>query len=312
MLLCVVCLISPFSFLPVNIFLVFFLGVTTEESHMNMEDFDAVLDEIVDEIDAGDLMHISSSSCAPTVTKLVLCEADPVALKVVQQNIDDLLAEESGECVYTIGTSEDELPGITKEEMGTSLKTLTTICDEIGADVVQLRTSDADEGLVSDCLVRKRLLPSEFSEVRVAVVGNVDAGKSTLLGVLTHGVMDNGRGLSRKQLFRHQHEMDSGRTSSVSYDIMGFDSKGSIVNNPGHDGRLDWVQICQDAAKVLTFIDLAGHEKYLKTTVYGLTGCSTLCHAHDWRKRRDCWNDKRASWTCTCFECSSLCGCHKD
>ena len=30
-------------------------------------------------------------------------------------------------------------------------------------------------------------------EIRVAVVGNVDAGKSTLLGVLTHGDLDNGR-----------------------------------------------------------------------------------------------------------------------
>ena len=96
--------------------------------------------------------------------------------------------------------------------------------------------------------------------------------RSTLLGVLTHNVLDNGRGLSRQKLFRHQHEMDTGRTSSVSYNILGFDSKGSIVNNPSHDSKLDWVQICTDASKVTTFIDLAGHERYLKTTVFGLTG----------------------------------------
>lgn len=40
--------------------------------------------------------------------------------------------------------------------------------------------------------------------------GNVDAGKSTLLGVLTHGELDNGRGLARQRLFRHKHEMESG------------------------------------------------------------------------------------------------------
>lgn len=39
-------------------------------------------------------------------------------------------------------------------------------------------------------------------EIRVAVVGNVDAGKSTLLGVLTHGELDNGRGFARQKLFR--------------------------------------------------------------------------------------------------------------
>lgn len=56
---------------------------------------------------------------------------------------------------------------------------------------------------------------------RVAVVGNVDAGKSTLLGVLTHGELDNGRGYARQRLFRHKHEMESGRTSSVGNDILG-------------------------------------------------------------------------------------------
>ena len=61
---------------------------------------------------------------------------------------------------------------------------------------------------------------------RVAVVGNVDAGKSTLLGVLTHGELDNGRGLARMKLFRHKHEVESGRTSSVGNDILGFDSLG--------------------------------------------------------------------------------------
>ncbi len=47
------------------------------------------------------------------------------------------------------------------------------------------------------------------------MTGNVDAGKSTLLGVLTHGVLDDGRGVARQKLFRHKHEIETGRTSSV-------------------------------------------------------------------------------------------------
>lgn len=43
----------------------------------------------------------------------------------------------------------------------------------------------------------------------------VDAGKSTLLGVLTKGALDDGRGRTRVNLFRHKHEIESGRTSSV-------------------------------------------------------------------------------------------------
>jgi len=96
----------------------------------------------------------------------------------------------------------------------------------------------------------------------------VDAGKSTLLGVLTHGELDNGRGHARQRLFRHKHEIESGRTSSVGNDILGFDGVGNVVNKPDH-GHLDWVKICENSAKVITFIDLAGHERYLKTTVFG-------------------------------------------
>ena len=79
---------------------------------------------------------------------------------------------------------------------------------------------------------------------RCAVVGNVDAGKSTLLGVLTHGELDNGRGYARQKLFRHKHEAESGRTSSVGNDILGFDSSGQVVNKPDH-GNLDWVRYVQ-------------------------------------------------------------------
>ena len=69
------------------------------------------------------------------------------------------------------------------------------------------------------------------------MVGNVDAGKSTLLGVLTHGELDNGRGMARQRLFRHKHEMESGRTSSVGNDILGFDSKGDVVNKADSHGK---------------------------------------------------------------------------
>ncbi|KHJ40420.1 hypothetical protein D918_09525 [Trichuris suis] len=79
--------------------------------------------------------------------------------------------------------------------------------------------------------LRLILFDSTFETVfyRVAVVGNVDAGKSTLLSVLTHGQLDDGRGFARVRIFRHQHEVESGRTSSIGNDILGFDCKGRRV-----------------------------------------------------------------------------------
>lgn len=72
----------------------------------------------------------------------------------------------------------------------------------------------------------------QFLDLRVAVLGNVDSGKSTLLGVLTQGELDNGRGRARLNLFRHLHEIQTGRTSSISFEILGFNSKGEVRDDP--------------------------------------------------------------------------------
>ncbi|KAH9277767.1 GTP-binding protein 1 [Echinococcus granulosus] len=134
-----------------------------------------------------------------------------------------------------------------------------------------MASATGGEWVVKDFLLRHAIGERDFIDIRVAVVGNVDAGKSTMLGVLTHGELDNGRGLARQYLFRHKHEIESGRTSSVGNNILGFDADGKVVNRAVH-GKLDWAEICQAATKVITFIDLAGHERYLKTTVFGLVG----------------------------------------
>lgn len=44
------------------------------------------------------------------------------------------------------------------------------------------------------------------NDTRIAVIGNVDSGKSTLVGVLTKSIMDDGRGSARKHVFNFSHE----------------------------------------------------------------------------------------------------------
>ena len=52
-------------------------------------------------------------------------------------------------------------------------------------------------------------------DVRIAVIGNVDSGKSTMIGVLTSGERDDGRGYARTKILRHNHERENGRTSCM-------------------------------------------------------------------------------------------------
>ncbi|XP_060063349.1 GTP-binding protein 1-like [Ylistrum balloti] len=203
--------------------------------------------------------------------KTVLVSPSSEEFDILMETIQERIIEGQGETIYEIGTGEGGAPGLSEEDMQASIATLTSIAQPQNLEMVKLRERKEAGGSVVEFLLRKTLEPEDFMEVRVAVVGNVDAGKSTLLGVLTHGELDNGRGMARQRLFRHKHEMESGRTSSVGNDILGFDSVGKVVNKPDH-GHLDWVKICEQASKVVTFIDLAGHEKYLKTTVFGMTG----------------------------------------
>ena len=65
-------------------------------------------------------------------------------------------------------------------------------------------------------MVDSIITKSSLNSVKITVVGNVDSGKSTLVGVLTKGEKDDGRGLARQKVFNFSHEQSSGRTTSVT------------------------------------------------------------------------------------------------
>ena len=100
-----------------------------------------------------------------------------------------------------------------------------------------------------------------FFDVRVAVVGNVDSGKSTLIGVLTGGALDNGRGLARSKVFIHAHELGTGRTSAISQHIVGFDAAGAPVHQTvaasaqSAAKTKSWATVVAASSHLMTFID---------------------------------------------------------
>lgn len=106
------------------------------------------------------------------------------------------------------------------------------------------------------------------------MIGNVDSGKSTIVGVLTKHIMDNGRGSARELVFNFSHEKQNGRTSSIGQEIMGFDDKDKqvLLDRANVSKNSAWSHIVGNSAKLVTFLDLCGHAKYLKTTMFGLVG----------------------------------------
>lgn len=111
----------------------------------------------------------------------------------------------------------------------------------------------------------------ENNDTRIAMIGNVDSGKSTLIGVLTNASLDDGRGGARAAVLKHRHEQENGRTSAVTVEIMGYKGEEQVIpTSRNHAQR--WHEVMEKSDHSVTLIDLCGHEKYLKTTLFGLTG----------------------------------------
>ena len=273
--------------------------------------------------------------------KLKLVKPSASRLEHLTTQMKWRLAEGGGEAIYELGVDDSGVPtGMTAAELGETLATLRTMAGKLGASLTVLRERIGLAGTVAEVLVRTRDGGAAI-ETRVAALGNVDSGKSTLLGVLSHGGRDNGRGAARVLLFRHKHEMETGRTSSVAQEMLCFDSRGKILSyhededvgeDEGQEDEEDQpkdlesctrLKGCDDddgeddelgcafgsgkvgsggeeeeeddedelesflvdgpagggaggaavarAAKIVSFVDLAGHEKYLRTTLFGLT-----------------------------------------
>lgn len=179
-----------------------------------------------------------------------------------------------GECVIAVG--EPGKMDLTPAEFDQITRRILEASKEIACDATVLLNRSDNEVKVQYIMLRQiPTSPEDFIEVRCAVVGNVDAGKSTTLGVLTRGGLDDGRGKARVNLFRHKHEIETGRTSSVGMELLGLTSKGehvmSAVGSKEEGRKLSWEEVCARSAKIVNFLDLAGHERYLRTTIGGLT-----------------------------------------
>ncbi|KAI9310113.1 P-loop containing nucleoside triphosphate hydrolase protein [Dichotomocladium elegans] len=157
--------------------------------------------------------------------------------------------------------------------MADALDADVSIAREITLKQLVSQHANPSDRTVLEAIVRRRYTNQDQCciDIRVAILGGHGEGKSTLLGYITHGIQDNGRGRSRLSCARHRHEIESGRTSSVSQEVIGYDADGNIINY-AKEHIVTWEQICEASAKIITFLDLCGHSRYLRTTISGMSG----------------------------------------
>ncbi|EAU36973.1 GTP-binding protein 1 [Aspergillus terreus NIH2624] len=241
------------------------------------------------ELDILDQLELSDAPKTVKIKDLLLDTGDNAeeAIQQLAKLLQDRIDEGHGETIFDLGLEDGgESMGFDLPQWNAALQRLRDAAGSLPAHCRILMTynvggpeesrvkNDRVKGAWGKILIRQPAdRVEEMAEIRIAVVGNVDAGKSTMLGVLVKGNLDDGRGKARVNLFRHKHEIESGRTSSVGLEIMGFDSHGEIISS-SQGRKLSWEEIGRRSAKVISFSDLAGHERYLRTTVFGMLSSS--------------------------------------
>lgn len=144
----------------------------------------------------------------------------------------------NSEFIITVGSLENGQSGRCLEDLSICRENISQISHSVGADCTLLcrKHIDTSEFYIDEYLIRKKPELNDFQEVRIAVCGNVDSGKSTLLGVLTHCELDNGRGFARQKLFRHKHELETGTVPLMSRIL----SSVLIIHSPGRSNIEHW------------------------------------------------------------------------
>ncbi len=205
--------------------------------------------------------------------KLKLCDVNVQRIQQLTTQMKFRLGEGCGECYYEIGVEDNgNTLGISKEELEISLSVINTIAINLGCKAKITQLIQGKEGLIAEMYIKKQ--EENFInkiEVTIGVLGEQGTGKTTLIGVLINGMLDNGKGSARMTVFRHQHEIRSGKTSSFSHKILGFDEKGELTNY-GDLLRPSLSQIVNKSTKLINFYDMAGSPKnFNRTTISALS-----------------------------------------
>lgn len=99
------------------------------------------------------------------------------------------------------------------------------------------------------------------AEVKFGVFGDESSGKSTTLSVLVNQTLDDGKGSMRVKNFRFQHEIQSGKTLSISHLMIGIDKNNNRVQYNNIN------EFFSNSDKIINLYDMGGSEKAMKNTL---------------------------------------------
>lgn len=173
-----------------------------------------------------------------------------------------------GKAVYVLGVKDNgEILGLKEVELEESLQVLKSVAAENSACVQKVEKFEENGKLLAKIIVAKLVKPKQH--VSVGVAGHVNHGKSTLVACLITGRRDEGR----HWLFmdRLPHEIERNLSADLHFALLGF-AKGKPICLQNPLDKKERARTVEKAERVVSFVDMVGHEPWLRSTIRGLVG----------------------------------------
>ncbi|MEE8168176.1 MAG: GTP-binding protein [Candidatus Hydrothermarchaeales archaeon] len=176
-----------------------------------------------------------------------------------------------GRAIYLVGVSDGgEIKGLPRGKFDETIDVLGSIAKEAGLAITEKNYFRYNGGTVGKLVIEEWKMSKEH--LLIGTAGHVDHGKSTLVGTLVSGQLDDGSGKTRRYLDTQKHEIERGLSADLSYAVYGFGDNGKAIrlNNPL--SKKEKASVVANSKKIVTFVDTVGHEPWLRTTIRGIVG----------------------------------------
>ena len=163
------------------------------------------------------------------------------------------ISEGEGIAIYYLGINNDgSIYNLSKKEKSLSLRILKEIVKFIDCKIEKLLFIDSYiKVVIKDD--RKFL---NYKERRILLLGDTESGKTTFLAYLIKNIVDTKECKARLHILNHKHEIESGRTSSFTYQYLNFnETKFVFIDTPGFEGDSINFKSSKKRNKLLLSID---------------------------------------------------------
>jgi elongation factor 1-alpha len=187
-----------------------------------------------------------------------------------------ITAEDEG--IFLVGVEDIhgdkwEIHGLTEIELAKAEQVLGELCKEAGLEIAEKELFRTRQGLVEKFVIERKAILAETQEtIGINIAGRVNAGKSTLVGVLTGGELDDGRGKARAPLLKHPQELEGGQTTDLHVTFLGFNAENQPILSRKPANIEEISRILEQSKRLIILYDAPGHSIYVKTMIRSILG----------------------------------------